>query len=202
MTGKKVTLPPVTDFSGSNGDRFSHLMRAAQDGDAAAYGSLLRELLPVVRRVVVARGYFRESHDIEDVVQEILISVHAARATYDPARPFLPWMLAIARNRMADALRRLKRTTVREMGLDDAGVTFEAVASNTEQGHVGDPETLSRAIAELPAGQRQAITLLKLEQLSLSEASERTGMSISALKVATHRAMSALKRKLTGGSES
>jgi RNA polymerase sigma-70 factor (ECF subfamily) len=50
----------------------------------------------------------------------------------------------------------------------------------------------------LPPGQRQAVELLKLRELSLKEASALTGMSIGALKVATHRAIASLRRTLRG----
>ncbi len=173
-------------------------MRAAQDGDSAAYATLLRELAPLVRRVVSSRRSFLAEADVEDVVQEVLISIHAVRATYDPQRPFLPWLLAITRHRLLDAMRRHRRSVGREVGLDDPDVTFGEAGANPEQGQVGDADALMQAVAELPPGQRQAITLLKLQEMSLREASAATGMSVGALKVATHRAMVALRRKLTG----
>src|ERR1700675_1750143 len=58
------------------------LMRSAQDGDRVAYASLLREVLPILKRVVQARLGFLPAMDREDLVQEILLSLHAARATY------------------------------------------------------------------------------------------------------------------------
>lgn len=190
----------MTPTSPPEADRFARLMRATQAGDGAAYATLLRELVPVLRRVVRARGRLTNDADVEDVVQEILLSVHSVRATYDPGRPFLPWLLAIARNRLLDALRRQHRTVGREVGLEDETVTFWELGANPEAGSVGpgDADMLHRAIEELPDGQRQAITLLKLQGLSLRQASVATGLTAGALKVATHRAMVALRRKLTG----
>ncbi len=82
------------------------LMRAAQDGDTAAYERLLKSLIGLLRRTVRQRRPFLQPADIEDIVQDILLSLHAVRSTYDPGRPFMPWLMAIARNRMADAARR------------------------------------------------------------------------------------------------
>ena len=73
--------------------QLSSLMRKAQDGDQAAYAALLREVLPVLKRVVQARLGFLPVMDREDLVQDILMSLHAARATYDPERPFRPWLI-------------------------------------------------------------------------------------------------------------
>jgi RNA polymerase sigma-70 factor (ECF subfamily) len=51
-------------------------------------------------------------------------------------------------------------------------------------------------VAELPESQRTALRLAKLEDLPLAEASARSGLSVGALKVATHRAVRALRRRL------
>jgi RNA polymerase sigma factor (sigma-70 family) len=118
------------------------------------------------------------------------------RATYDPNRPFMPWLLAIVRNRLADGARRYARRAAHEVPAGDPDVTFEAMAANTDQDAFEDTEALALAIRALPRGQRRAIELLKLEELSLEEAAAATGSSIGALKVATHRALRTLRRTL------
>ena len=89
--------------------QLSEWMRAAQGGDRASYDKLLRQLLPALRVTVRYKRPFLQPADIEDLVQDILMSLHSVRATYDPERPFLPWLMAIARNRMADAAKRYGR---------------------------------------------------------------------------------------------
>jgi RNA polymerase sigma factor (sigma-70 family) len=176
------------------------LMRAAQGGDRDAYRSLLTALTPRIRRLVRARRGFLGPADVEDLVQDVLLSVHTVLATYDPSRPFMPWLLAIVRHRLADAARRYARHA-HEVRVDDLDVTFVDVATNTHDEGPGDLEALARAIRGLPAAQRQALELLKLQELSLKEASAATGSSVSALKVATHRAMMSLRRVLGASSE-
>lgn len=176
--------------------RFALLMRAAQGGDAEAYAVLMQELAARLRQIVRHRRAFLDQADIEDLVQDVLLSVHAVRATYDPVRPFLPWLLAIARNRLADGARRYARHGAHEVPLDDTDVTFSDSRANTQASQYGDPEALARAIADLPAGQRAAIEMLKLREMSLKEAAAASGTSVGALKVATHRAMDTLRRKL------
>lgn len=176
--------------------RLSALMRSAQSGDAEAYTVLMEELAVRVRNIVRHRRSFLERADVEDLVQDVLLSVHAVRATYDPSRPFVPWLLAITRNRLADAARRYARHGAREVAVDDLDVTFFAEPANTMTATYGDPDALRQAIAELPAGQRSAIELLKLRQMSLKEAAASSGTSVGALKVATFRAIDALRRKL------
>lgn len=172
------------------------LMRAAQHGDADAYRALLTAVTPRIRRVVRARRGFLGAADTEDLVQDVLLSVHTVLATYDPSRPFMPWLLAIVRNRLVDAARRYGRQQAHEMPVDDLQVTFGQIATNTTDEGIGDVEALEQAIRALPTGQRQAIQLLKLQEMSLKEAGAATGTSVTALKVATHRAIVSLRRIL------
>lgn len=180
----------------TNEERLAALMRSAQGGDAEAYAVLMQEVAVRARQIVRYRRAFLERADVEDLVQDVLLSVHAVRATYDAARPFIPWLLAIARNRLADAARRYARHGAHEVTVDDLDVTFFSQDTNTLAATYGDPDALREAIAELPAGQRSAIEMLKLRELSLKEAAAASGTSVGALKVATHRAMDALRRKL------
>lgn len=176
--------------------QFATLMRAAQAGDRFAYGRLLRELTPFLRHVLRRRAFMFKGDDVEDLVQEVLLSLHAARATYDPERPFLPWFMAIVHNRAADFGRRGARRARDQTMIEGVPETFSAAATNTIEETYGDAEALRNAIQALPHGQRKAVVLLKLREMSLKEASAASGMSVAALKVATHRAMKALRVRL------
>ncbi|MGE0224132.1 MAG: sigma-70 family RNA polymerase sigma factor [Acetobacteraceae bacterium] len=165
-------------------------MRAAQDGDRDAYDRLLRAIVPFLRRR--AGRVFRDAADIDDAVQDILIAVHTARASYDPARPIIPWLVGIAQHRIADLARRRGRVRLRETPLEDAHETFAAARSKQDDVAI-DAHALRAALARLPAGQRVAIEELKLQEMPLKTVAERTGMSIAALKVATHRGLKRLR---------
>ena len=177
-------------------EHLSRLMARAQQGDSNAYVTLLRAITPRIRQLVRARRGFLGDGVVEDVVQEVLLSVHTVRATYDPARPLMPWLSAIVRHRLADAGRRHVRQGAHEIGVDDLDVTFQTPAANGREETFGDPDALAQAIQALPPGQRQAVELLKLRELSLKEASALTGLSVGALKLATYRAMASLRRAL------
>ncbi len=177
--------------------RWSLLMAAAQDGDRAAYERLLREIVPFIR-AVAARQHRR--HDrIEEVTQEVLLTLHRVRHTYDPARPFRHWLAAIAHRRSIDALRRRFRTEAHEVADDTAYETFADPAANRTVEASAASDGLGDAIAGLSPSQREAIELLKLRELSLAEASSLSGKSIAALKVNVHRAIKALRQRLAGG---
>ena len=161
-----------------------------------SYIRLMTEITPRLRQIVRRQRQFLEPEDIEDLVQDVLLSLHAVRATYDPQRPFMPWLLAITRNRLADGARRYARVGAREVNVGHMAVTFAGENANIRMEEYGDPEALREAIAALPLRQRDAIEMLKLREMSLKEAAAASGMSIGALKIATYRAMSALRKTL------
>lgn len=171
-------------------------MAAAQDGDRAAYERLLRDILPFLR--AIASRYHRTADRREDVVQDILLTLHRVRHTYDPARPFSHWLATIASRRSIDALRRRGRTEKIEVFDEQAYETFSDPGANKAMNMRDEAPGLHSAIAALPDGQREALELLKLREMSLAEASQRTGKSIGALKVNVHRAIKALRAQLKG----
>ena len=175
----------------------AQLMKAAQAGDTAAYAALLRAVMPAIRGTVRRARGFLGAAEVEDLVQDVLLSLHAVRATYDSTRPFMPWLMAITHNRLADGARRYARRAAHEVQVEELPVTFAEDTTNRESGSYGDPEALRQAIQKLPAGQRIAVEMLKLKELSLKEAATISGMSVGALKVAVHRAMTSLGKSLT-----
>jgi RNA polymerase sigma factor (sigma-70 family) len=176
---------------------FETLMQSAQAGDSQAYARLLREITPHLHAMIRRQRQFLPAEDIEDLVQDVLMSLHAVRATYDPSRPFMPWLAAIARNRLADGARRYVRQKAHEVNVEEYPVTFSEEGTNIDSEVYRDPEALKQAIQTLPAGQREAVEMLKLRQMSLKEAAIASGTSVGALKVSVHRAMSALRKALS-----
>lgn len=174
------------------------LMKSAQDGDNDAYAALLRLLVPVIKRVVSQQCRF--GLEVDDVVQDVLLSLHSVRHTYDPSRPFMPWLASIARHRATDAQRRRGRVTRNESAVPELPETFSSDDSNKNLDGPGDAELLKRAIADLPPGQRQAVEMLKLKELSLKEAASASGMTVAALKVAVHRGLKTLRERLASNS--
>lgn len=176
--------------------QWSRLMAAAQEGDRAAYERLLRDILPFIRSIV--RRQHRAPDRIEDVVQDVLLTLHRVRHTYDPARPFAHWLATLARRRSIDLLRRKFRTEAFEVADQDAYETFADPGANDEERRREWTGGLGDAVAALPERQRQAVELLKLREMSLAEAARASGLSIAALKVNVHRAVKALRRRLQG----
>lgn len=168
-------------------------LAAAQAGDARAYDRLLKGCLPLLR--AIARRRIADPHEAEDAVQDTLLTIHQLRHTYDPTRPARPWIAAICERRCIDRLRRRGRRQGRETPIDDYGETLAAPPAAGGEERIAARQ-LRDAVATLPESQRTALRLAKLEDLSLAEASARSGMTVGALKVATHRAVKTLRRVL------
>lgn len=172
----------------------AELMRSAQDGDSSAYTRLLAAVAPLVRRLAAKRWTGSEQPD--DIVQDVLLSLHQVRHTYDPNRPFMPWLMAIAQHRLADAQRRQARRAQREVSVDVLPETFLDDGTKDPIDRMSDADALSRAVDELPLRQRQAVELLRFKEMPLKEAAAVSGLSIASLKVSMHRALQSLRAAL------
>jgi RNA polymerase sigma-70 factor, ECF subfamily len=182
-------MPPHRRTADERARQRARLMERVQDGDRQAYRELLEDIGPVV--LEFARRRVADRHEVEDVAQETLIALHRARHTYDPARPFEPWLFAIARNVVADYHRR-------RMARLSSEVIMEGVPEPpAETPDTGDAQ-LADALRKLPASQREAFEMLKLEGLSVEAAAGRAGVTEGALKVRAHRAYKAIKARLRG----
>jgi RNA polymerase sigma-70 factor (ECF subfamily) len=182
----------------SDASDWAALMARAQDGDAQAYRRLLAELAPYLR--AMAARYHRDRRDVEDTVQDILLTIHGIRHTYDPKRPFKPWLVGIGRRRIIDRLRQQRRARSHEEALETEHETFAEAETNPIE-EKSDARALRAAVARLPPGQRQAVTLLKLQEMSLKDAAAISGMSMISLKVASHRGLKSLRRILESRSD-
>lgn len=181
----------------AQGARWRGWMQAAQAGDQAAYRRLLAEVAPWIRATAIAM--LRDRTEAEDAVQDALLTLHQVRHTFDPTRPFKPWLATVARRRILDRMDGVRRRASRHAPIEAAEhVAGETSGSDAPNQHAKglEAEELRSAIATLPPGQRQALELLKLQEKSLAEAAAETGLSITALKVATHRAIANLRRRM------
>lgn len=158
-------------------------MTAAQRGDAVAYRTLLNELIPWLRRYYVRR---LPTAMTEDAVQDVLLAVHEKRHTYDPSRPFGPWLAAIARYKWIDRMRSLRIQMTESLD--------ENISVPDHEDAVVAEATFQQLFAELKPAQAEAIRLVKLEGHSVEEASRATGQSVPLVKVNIHRGLKLLAR--------
>jgi RNA polymerase sigma factor (sigma-70 family) len=173
---------PLSTPAGRMADSdWSTMMVAAQAGNAPTYHRLLVEVGDWLRRYY---GRRLPPAMVADAVQDTLMAIHEKRHTYDPSRPFEPWLAAIARYKWIDRLRAMKSTPTEALTEDIA------VADHGET--VTSAWSLERLLRELKPAQSEVIRLVKLQGLSIEEAAARTGQSISLVKVNIHRGLGRL----------
>ena len=166
-------------------------MIAAQNGDKYAYATLLTAIEKLARVYVFSR--IANKNDAADVVQEMLISIHKARATYQPERPFYPWAYAIFKYRLQDYFRRHYRLKEREEAQGEALIEDEK-AINPETA-TEQKELSEKLLSYLKPKQRRIVEMLYLEGNSAQEVSDEMEITVSDVRTTAHRAMKELKHK-------
>lgn len=173
-------------------DELENWMRRYQAGDASAFPPLYRAIADRVYGYLVRSTGDRAAAD--DLLQEVFLNIHRARATYRPGSPVLPWAFAIARHAAASRARSSGRRARREEAREDLP---DAPAPEPSRA-ADDPrlDDIQAAIDELPGPQREALLLLKVSGLSLKEAAAATGASVGAVKLRAHRAYEAIRKRV------
>lgn len=192
MTTAETQSPNADDM------RRAAQMAAAQAGDRAAYEALLRDCVPLIKAIAGRQGVPHDRRD--DVVQDVLLTIHRARHTYDPSRSFTAWLRVIAERRAIDVLRRARRNGVRELYAPSAFAAYPDEGADPARGVTQSEASgrVSEALATLPPRQREAVETLVLKEQSLAEAALATRRTKVALKVNLHRALKTLRGKFAG----
>jgi RNA polymerase sigma-70 factor, ECF subfamily len=199
--GRDWRIPATAKMSADLGT----LMAQYCDGDAGAFRALYAAVAPRLHGYLLRMA--RERALADDLLQQTFLKVHRARAAYIRGADPLPWLYAIAHRTFLDEARRTKRAVVQVAAEEQlpevpAGITGQTDGQRDEPR--ADP-ALARAalaaLAELPAQQREAVVLTKLDGKSVAEAAEIAGTTPGAMKVRAHRGYVALRKALGGGEE-
>lgn len=194
LTGYNVISTP---YSGrfvamvTANDKYQHLAALLLSGNELDYARFLNAIAPVIRRMVAKRV---PSAEVEDVVQEVLISIHKARHTYDGNRPIMPWLAAIARFRMTDYLR--KHYSGRRHQEVDIAELHETLADVTAGNDSN--ESVEELLDGVPAHAKKILSMMHVEGYTAKEVGTAMNMNESAVKVAAHRAIKKIREKLNG----
>jgi len=172
-------------------DNLEELMKRSLTGDQSAYAQLLQATTRLLRPFLSKR--LSIGSEVDDLLQEILISVHKARHTYDGERPYKPWVYAIAKFRLQDHLRAHYSDQLRH-ALDFDELEEYLLEPVTES--LMSYESISGEVEKLPEKQATILRLLHQDGYTAREVAEKIGMNESAVKVAAHRAYKVLRKNL------
>jgi RNA polymerase sigma-70 factor (ECF subfamily) len=170
---------------------------AAMDRYAAGDDSAFEELYDTLadRLHAYIRRYVTGSHDCDDILQETFLRMHKARGAFIAGAAVVPWAFAIARRLVLDRARRDGRTPSSVTDLD-----VDVLAASDRTDEIVDAREaarrLTRAFARMPDSQRAAFELLKQDGLTLAEAAEVLGVSVTAVKLRAHRAYQSIRAAL------
>lgn len=169
-------------------DTFEQLMLRYQQADETAARSLIEQLSPQLYRFFAAQ--LGRADDAGDMLQDTWLRIHRVRHTYRPGEPLLPWVYAIARCVRVDSYRKRRRIGVREIGVE---VLPDRAPASSES---PDLPSFDQLVAGLPESQREVLTLLKVNGLSLEEVARVTSSSVGSVKQKAHRAYDRLRELL------
>jgi RNA polymerase sigma-70 factor, ECF subfamily len=144
----------------------------------------------MIRRLA-SRGFAHHKlspEDVEDVMQETLLALHLKRHTWDECQPLLPWVHAIARNKVIDNLRRRGRGTY--LPIDDVR---DSLADDQQPGEMNNVDA-EKIICRLKGREREIVQAISMEGKSARQVAQRLGISEGAVRVALHRALRSLAR--------
>lgn len=163
-------------------------MRAANRGEQQPYARLLVEITPVVRGIVRARGGALGPEGCEDVVQEVLLTIHMKRQTWREDAPLRPWLYAVTRHKVVDAFRaRGKRI---DLPVED----FIDVLPAPADPDPFEAQDMDRVIDRLEPRAAQIVRAIGIDGESAADTGARLGMTEGAVRVALHRALKSLAR--------
>ncbi|MBL7162393.1 MAG: RNA polymerase sigma factor [Anaerolineales bacterium] len=164
------------------------LIEAAQQGNQAAFGELYDHYLTKVYRRVCA---LVPETDVEDVTQEIFISVARSIGGFRGRSSFSTWIYRITKRRVADYYRKRERQ-VEQVELEKASQT----PSENSLGNTADALLLQQALRALPESHRDIILLRLADGLPFQEVADRLGIKLGAAKLRFYRAIEACKGKI------
>jgi RNA polymerase sigma-70 factor (ECF subfamily) len=188
---KKVTQGTDNIRMAAQNDNLEELMRLSLAGDQRTYATLLTETTRLLRPFLSRRLCF--SNEVDDLLQEILLSIHKARHTYDGKRPYKPWAYAIAKFRLLDHLRAHYSDQLRHaLDFDELEENLHEPVTESEMSY----ESISGEVQKLPEKQALILQLMHQEGYTAKEVAQKIGMTESAVKVAAHRAYKILRERL------
>jgi RNA polymerase sigma-70 factor (ECF subfamily) len=173
----------------SAGPDIELLMSQYQQADSAAATSLIELLSPQLHRFFASK--MGSAAEAEDMLQDVWLRIHRVRHTYRPGEPLLPWVYAIARRVRVDSYRKRQRIASRERAVE---VLPESAAGTPEE--KTDLPAFEDLVASLPESQREVLTMLKVNELSLEDVARATSSTVGAVKQKAHRAYQRLRSLL------
>jgi RNA polymerase sigma-70 factor (ECF subfamily) len=166
------------------------LLERYQQADVPATNELIQRLSSDLLRFFLAQESSRA--EAEDLLQNTWLRIHKARHTYRTGAPVLPWVFAIAKHVRVDGFRKRRRIEQYEIATESS-----PEGSPSQEPPRAETPTFESLIADLPESQREVLTMLKVNGLSLEEVALATSSTVGAVKQKASRAYAKLRTLLS-----
>lgn len=197
MTHSHVTRRESAGFSTSVNPTDAALVQRVLEGDVESFAVLVDRHHE--RCLRIALRLLGNSEDAEETVQDAFVRAYRALGRYEEREQFAPWLTRILVNRCRTAMSR--RVRHGRTFVDDELAIAAAATRDSADGGMWRGE-VERALAALPAEQREAFVLKHVEELEYEAMAEITGAGVSALKMRVKRARERLRALLEGEHDS
>ena len=171
-----------------NEQETSELMRTALAGDDTAYRAFFENILPTLRSMIKAMAPTLSADLREDIVQEIMTSIHAKRHTWQQDRLILPWIYAIARYRLIDYIRKEKRAPK-----SDSDIAEIEIAGQDYAGLADLRIDIEKSLRSLNTQTEAVVRAVGIDGKDTKKTSEELGISENAVRIAYHRGLKKMK---------
>lgn len=167
-----------------NIEKWGKWLSQSMRGDKNTYRLLLCELQ------IWLSAYFRKRihpDEVDDLVQDTMLAIHNKKQTFDENREFMPWLVAVARHKLIDKLRRNIKFLAETLDDEIADTTKQEMCARHD---------VEKLLSLIEPRQAQIISMLKLKEMTIEEVSNQTGHSQASVKVIAHRGLKALQAKV------
>ncbi|MGH9320383.1 MAG: RNA polymerase sigma factor [Vicinamibacteria bacterium] len=171
------------------------LVGLARSGSSAAWGRVYENLAPSVFRI--CRRVLASREDAEDATSEVFLKARVRLGTYDPSRPFVPWLYRVAANHCWDEIRKRKSRAELEDGEGELS-TLEDESPSPQEAVLAfeSRESMRRLLRELDDRSRTAVVLRYFAEMSYEEIGQVLGISANFVGVLLLRARRTLRQRL------
>ncbi len=170
---------------------WEQMMVEAQNGNSMAYETLLKEVSHYLTSYL--RYKLGPQTDPQDILQDVLMTLHRSRHTYNSDYPFKPWLYKIVQSRLIDFFRKERRSIDYRLTYEDESCEVIRAEAEISQIEITD---FKKAVEKLSADQQKVLLALKLSGKSIKEVAQDLSISESLVKVTAHRAYQSLYRYL------
>ncbi len=181
------------------GDFDTQLMLQVREGNSEAASRLVRRNFERVSAYI--GRIVRQQRAVEDLTNDVFLSVFAHAGDYQPTAKFSTWVYRIATNRAFNYLKQAAKLKQFSTGLDDREAAIPDRSDTRPERRMQLDELklrVAEALSALPARQRAALTLFEYDTMSYEQIAAILDVTVDSVRGLLTRARADLRKRLIG----